>query len=367
MLCEVLANQFRPDLKEAGIGDGCHAFSVTVPGGLTPQRRHLIEVQRAADGQLLPNAPLLLEARPPCPVVACEKPATWRGQLESVSRERIEGWAWDSAQPASPVRLQVLIDGDVVAGVVANRFRQDLAQAGIGDGRHAFSLVIPGGLSPLSRHVIRVLCEADGTDMHNSPFVLEPATAFDAALERAVESAVTALAAQGGATEAQARVLDFLAAQTERLLQLRAESESGPHLRLVQRQLRRQAVRELPESANARRALVVTTDFSRPGCDAQISKLQQMGYEICLVAAANLTPDAETVARLEQADITVCRAPFYASVEEVFRRQAVCLDLITLDGPAIAACYAALARSHAPRVRIMCNTDDLATAQKLRA
>ena len=46
--------------------------------------------------------------------------------------------------------LQILDNGLPIARVLANRSRADLADAGIGSGRHGFDVIIPGGLSPLA-------------------------------------------------------------------------------------------------------------------------------------------------------------------------------------------------------------------------
>ena len=46
----ILANAYRPDLRAAGLGSGCHGFSVPLPPGL-PRG---VTVRRIADQQLLP-------------------------------------------------------------------------------------------------------------------------------------------------------------------------------------------------------------------------------------------------------------------------------------------------------------------------
>lgn len=74
-----------------------------------------------------------------------------RGNLEPVRDGIVTGWVWDPAQPAMRLTVQLLIDGSVCCEIVANRFRPDLKQAGIGDGGHGFMARIPADL-------------ADGTD-----------------------------------------------------------------------------------------------------------------------------------------------------------------------------------------------------------
>jgi hypothetical protein len=48
----VRADRLRPDLVQAGIGDGRHAFAFAFPGGLLPGVRHVIEVRDAAGVRL---------------------------------------------------------------------------------------------------------------------------------------------------------------------------------------------------------------------------------------------------------------------------------------------------------------------------
>jgi hypothetical protein len=57
----VRADRLRPDLVQAGIGDGCHAFAFEFPGGLLPGVRHVIEVRDAA-GLRLGRAPWVFDA-----------------------------------------------------------------------------------------------------------------------------------------------------------------------------------------------------------------------------------------------------------------------------------------------------------------
>ncbi|OGA74840.1 MAG: hypothetical protein A3G81_16860 [Betaproteobacteria bacterium RIFCSPLOWO2_12_FULL_65_14] len=55
----------------------------------------------------------------------------------------VEGWAYDPEAPETPVAVELLCDDKVIAEGVASAFRRDLAEAGKGKGRCAFSLRIP--------------------------------------------------------------------------------------------------------------------------------------------------------------------------------------------------------------------------------
>jgi hypothetical protein len=145
-----------------------------------------------------------------------------RGFLEAADRHHVEGWAWDTEKPHEPVALRVVVNGAIVTRGLANRHRPDLETAEIGDGRHAFQIRIPGGLSPLSRQVIRVLSDGDGREVEDSPRVIEAATSFDRSVEDAIEKAVLSLEGP----DEQTRVLGFLTKLADRLLQDHANTKS---------------------------------------------------------------------------------------------------------------------------------------------
>ncbi len=50
----------------------------------------------------------------------------------------LHGWCWNEAAPTTRQTVEILIDGAVIATLVAARFREDVRQAGIGDGYHGF-------------------------------------------------------------------------------------------------------------------------------------------------------------------------------------------------------------------------------------
>lgn len=64
------------------------------------------------------------------------------GSLDYVGADAIAGWEWDAANPNTPVVAQLWID-DVELRVLANAMRDDLAAAGKGNGRHAYTILAP--------------------------------------------------------------------------------------------------------------------------------------------------------------------------------------------------------------------------------
>jgi len=69
-----------------------------------------------------------------------------RGNLDNYSETRISGWAQYSQRPDKRVPVNIYINDERVGDVIADRFRDDLLKAGIGDGHHAFQFALPEGI-----------------------------------------------------------------------------------------------------------------------------------------------------------------------------------------------------------------------------
>jgi glycosyltransferase involved in cell wall biosynthesis len=374
-LGEVVANLYRKDLEEAGIGQGFHGFLMEIPGGLNPSLRHFIEVVRSDDFRVLQGAPRTLDAFAPSErlVVQTPAPAHWRGQLETVTRERIEGWVWDENFPKRPLALTVLDNGEVIGRLIANRFRADLLNAGIGSGRHGFIFNIPGGLSPLSRHIIRIIGDTDGLEMPTSPVVIEAVSGFDAALMGAVRSAVYSLSPNDDSD----LVLSFLAEQVASLLQQKADAEVGIEARTIYREwLRRWGSSNSPDTRDDRlqsiwkelrpRALVVDEWLPEVDKDAgatailsHIRALVLLGYDVYFAASEHFNTPRQVSRRIEIEGATLCKAPYYSSVEEVLIRQRNSFDIIYLHRISSAAKYLSLARACSPQAKVVYSVADL--------
>ena len=372
----IVADLYRADLARRGVGDGCHGFEFIIEGGLSPLLRHVIRVQRAPEGQDLgldlPNSPWMVDAAPLALIAPTAADARLRGQVDVATRERIAGWAQDAGNAATPVALQILDNGLPIARVLANRSRADLADAGIGGGRHGFDLIIPGGLSPLSRHVIQVRRETDGAELPGSPAVIEAADAFDT-------RPATGGRQGGGSGRAEGRpaprvVVHPGSRRTGCCSSAPTPRRSAPGGRRSAsftavggrwRRCRRRT-RRAPASGPELRALVIDERLPVAGRDAgsqailsHMRALQHLGYAVSFVAADEMAPDAAAVATLAAAGVTCCTAPFYAAVEDVLRRQADCFDVVYLHRAAIATRYLGLARRYMPRARILYSVADL--------
>ena len=282
------------------------------------------------------------------------------GNIERADRQGVQGWVRDEADPSSPVSLVVSVDDEVVSRVLANVYRQDLEQAGFGNGRHGFLLKLEG-LPPTSTHTVRVSREDDSTDVPGSPIVIPATLRFDAEMR---DHLATMLADAETDEELSERAA-FLAQQADRLLQLRADRRSNRPDRTGHRQFRaRWSGRGgAAEPERPQRVLVIDDTTPNANRDAgsqavisHIRSLQRLGYAV-VFAPANMDGGPDVVA-LESMGVACCCAPWSGSVEEVLRREAGGFALVYLHRGGNAR-YLPLIRHFQPSARVVYSVADL--------
>jgi glycosyltransferase involved in cell wall biosynthesis len=280
------------------------------------------------------------------------------GQIDDLSRGRLAGWAQDDAEPAGRVALLITADDELLMRVLADRTRDDLRAAGIGDGRYSFDVQMPP-LAPGERHVIAVRSERDGAHLHGSPAVVEPVQRFDATFQ----AHIAGLLAQVDGDDEIAERFAFLTEQAELLRRRQADRRARRAERTALRQIKWRESATDKRAALPPRALVIDETMPRAGHDAgsnavlsHMRALQHLGFEVTF-AAADMTPDATGV--LEATGIAPCHAPWHGSVEEVLRREGGTFDLVYLHRASVALRYLALARYHQPKTRIVYSVADL--------
>jgi glycosyltransferase involved in cell wall biosynthesis len=145
-VAETLANQFRPDLVGAGIGNGFHGFRLPIPTSLGESSIVGVDVCIPGHEGVLTGGSLQVDLsafRPVTPSVS--ELFSWN--LDRIEDECLEGWIWDQRFPNRPVSLELRVNGNPVAHTLANIFRPDLVKAGVGNGYHGFRLRIPASLT----------------------------------------------------------------------------------------------------------------------------------------------------------------------------------------------------------------------------
>lgn len=353
----VVADQFREDLLDAGIGTGRNAFTFNFPVSLSRDRQHVIHA-RAQGGAELAGSPRVLEPlHPTAPASA--------GNLDLVDRHHVAGWSRFDGDRDDPVSLIVTVNDQLSGRVLANLYRRDLEVAGTGNGRHAFDWHFAEPLSIAHRQVIRVRRELDGLDVPGSPVSLNPPLAFDIATEAALSDL---LARCGGDDEVERKIV-FLTNELSRLIEKKADLESNRLVRRRNRDLARRwgtanaGQERLPRSEQ--RALVIDDRIPvldrDAGSNAIIShmrSLQRLGYAVSLIASSELKPNSD-IESLRASGFEVVSLPFYGSTEELLWRQAGEFDLIYLHRISNAAKYGELVRQHFPKARKIFSVADL--------
>jgi hypothetical protein len=88
------------------------------------------------------------------------------GRVDTVGDGQVTGWAFDATRPNAPVWLEILDRDRVIGECLADRYRPDLARAGIGSGCCSFVFALPGVAKSL---IIRARRKSDGADVPSAP------------------------------------------------------------------------------------------------------------------------------------------------------------------------------------------------------
>jgi hypothetical protein len=70
-----------------------------------------------------------------------------RGYVDQAGPNICCGWVQDILAPEEPVCLDITADGRSIGRVLANLYRADLHAAGLGSGCHAFTFLVPPGVT----------------------------------------------------------------------------------------------------------------------------------------------------------------------------------------------------------------------------
>jgi hypothetical protein len=142
----------RPSLVAAGIGDGRHGFSITLPPG---PRGTVLRVETES-GVALPSAARAQVGE--LEIDSAPDPAllTAVGYVDEIADGHVAGWAWCPAHPRVRLAVWVVLGDRLLAGAVADRRRPSLVRAQIGDGAHAFRIELPAGLDAAALGALRV-------------------------------------------------------------------------------------------------------------------------------------------------------------------------------------------------------------------
>jgi glycosyltransferase involved in cell wall biosynthesis len=91
------------------------------------------------------------------------------GSLDGSVHGTARGWAYDPDQPDAGVAVELSLDGKPFVTLVANGFRDDLMNAGFGNGCHAFSITLPPEYLDGKTHLLSAKFAATEVALSGSP------------------------------------------------------------------------------------------------------------------------------------------------------------------------------------------------------
>jgi hypothetical protein len=97
----------------------------------------------------------------------------YAGFLDATAHRVVYGWSWDAMHPDRALTVSLTVNGAFAGYALANVFRSDLRDHGIGDGRHAFEFALPAGIDSVDS----VEAHIAGTSHRLTPSSAEPVEA----------------------------------------------------------------------------------------------------------------------------------------------------------------------------------------------
>ena len=132
-----LACHPRQDAYAAGLDHERCGFRLALPNGGVPLDGGMAAIRIANTNQVLAGSPQRIDG------TAIDPPRKVRGDVNGTNQLTVRGWVFDALAPEERLTIDLVDDGTVVATARADRFRQDLLDAGIGDGAHGFEVTLP--------------------------------------------------------------------------------------------------------------------------------------------------------------------------------------------------------------------------------
>jgi hypothetical protein len=85
----------------------------------------------------------------------------------------LTGWVWNPDRPNDTVDVSIYIDNSFALRLVADRHRDDLQRAGVGDGAHGFAFQLPPALCDGLAHSINIQVGLTGVRLKGAPLTFQ--------------------------------------------------------------------------------------------------------------------------------------------------------------------------------------------------
>ncbi|NQZ87244.1 MAG: hypothetical protein HRT54_06655 [Colwellia sp.] len=192
VLWSSIADGFRQDLLDAKIGNGHYSFTITPDNnpvsiafstvdiyidGIKAETELPYEIVQAKieEEEKLVQAKIEEEELAQAKIeeeeeLAQAKIEHFRIQLDQSAIDKVAGWVFNPENSTYRAKIEIRCGDTVVACGLANEYRQDLTDAGIGDGTYAFTLTPNLSLFPHNECECKLF--VDGVDADNESFTL---------------------------------------------------------------------------------------------------------------------------------------------------------------------------------------------------
>jgi hypothetical protein len=155
-----IANIYRPDLKNAGIGTGKYGFNIALPLSLKDGSNHQLRIRIKGKTYLISGNKS----------ITCS--ASQFDGYAYADCQKLYGWAWDRKYPETAMTIELYEGSKIYATVVANTFRQDLQDGGIGTANYGYSISLPAALKDGQTHELNARIKGTSFVLKNSPRTL---------------------------------------------------------------------------------------------------------------------------------------------------------------------------------------------------
>ncbi|GAB3908940.1 hypothetical protein GCM10028803_45610 [Larkinella knui] len=94
------------------------------------------------------------------------------GFINGADCSTFRGWVWDRNKPTTAISIDILDGATILATILASEFRQDLLDAGKGNGKHAFRFTIPESVKDGLPHSLSARVTGNSFVLKDSPKTL---------------------------------------------------------------------------------------------------------------------------------------------------------------------------------------------------
>lgn len=159
-------------------------------------------------------------------IVSVQDTSVYEGYVDSSDCNQIWGWAWDKNLTNTPINVDIYDGANLIATVPAASFRQDLFNAGKGNGFHAFVFNFPPSLKDGLTHSISVKYAGTNTHLGFSPRTI----VSNGSLFTMPPGSIVAASGEGRTWEQSTQFSSSVSGKITHIRFYKAPGETGTHV-----------------------------------------------------------------------------------------------------------------------------------------